>query len=165
MKIHAQAGQLEGELRAKLALANFFEFAGQEAAAHELAKDVLPKSQAMDFAPLVSHAQDLLSGQTRAERAEAWVRSQLAEDPDYSIATDPEEVLLRFARESHDALGLPPEMLPLLELEAFALRDIARERLEWCRHIDLIQDDLRARASVAQSSVASPSRCICLKFN
>jgi hypothetical protein len=164
MKIHAQAGQLEGELRAKLALANLFEFAGQEAAARELAKDVLPKAHAMDFAPLVSHAQDLLSGQTRAERAEMWVTSQLAEDPDYSIATDSEEMLLRFARESHDALGLSPEMLPLVELEAFALRDIARERLEWCRHIDLIQDDLRARVSVAQSSAASPSRCMCLKF-
>lgn len=165
MKTHAQAGQLEGELRAKLALANLFEFAGQEAAARELAKDVLPKAQAMEFALLISHAQDLLSGQTRAERVEAWVTSQLGEDPDYSLATDPEEVLLRFARESHDALGLPPEMLPLLELEAFALRYIAQERLEWCRHIDLIQDDLRARASVAQSNAASPSRCICLKFN
>lgn len=165
MKIHAQAGQLEGELRAKLALADLFEFAGQEAAARELAKDVIPKAQAMDFALLISHAQDILSGQTRAESAEDWVRAQYAEDPDYSIATDPEEVLLRFARESHDALGLPPEMLPLVELEAFALRDIARERLEWCRHIDLIQDDLRARGPATQSNAASPSRCICLKFN
>jgi hypothetical protein len=165
MKIHAQAGQLEGELRAKLALANLFEFAGQEAAARELAKDVLPKAQAMDFAPIISHAQDLLSGQTRAGRAEAWVRSQLDEDPDYSIATYPEDMVLRFARESHDALGLPPEMLPLLELEAFALREVAHERLEWCRYIDLIQDDLRARASVTLSNAASPSRCICLKFN
>lgn len=165
MKIHAQAGQLEGELRAKLALAGLFVFAKQEAAARELAKDVLPKAQAMDYTSLVSHAQDILSGHTLAEGAEEWVSAQLAEDPDYSIATDSEEMLLRFARESHEALGLPPEILPLLELEAFALRDIARERLEWCQHIDLIQEDLRARVSNVQpSAAASTPRCICLKF-
>jgi hypothetical protein len=155
MKIHAQAGQLEGELRAKLALADLFVFAGKEAAAHKLAKDVLPKAQAMDYAGPASHAQDILSGHTLAEGAETWVSAQLAEDPDYSIVTDSEEVLLRFARESHEALGLPREMLPLLELEAFALRDIAHERLEWCRHIDLIQEDLRARVSDVQSTAAA----------
>jgi hypothetical protein len=165
MKIHAQAGQLEGELRAKLALADLFMFAEQEAAAHQRAKDVLPKAQAMDYAGIASHAQDIISGHTLAEGAEAWVSAQFAEDPDYSIATESEETLRRFARESHEALGLPPEMLPLLELEALALRDIAHERLEWCRHIDLIQEDLRARVSDVQpSAAASTPRCICLKF-
>jgi hypothetical protein len=165
MKIHAQAGQLEGELRAKLALADLFNFAEQETAARELAKDVLPKARAMDYAGLVSHAEAILSGHTLAEGAEAWVSAQLDEDPDYSIVSEPEEMLLRFARESHEALGLPPEMLPAAELQAFALRDVARERLEWCRHIDLTQEDLLARVRGVQSSAASPSRCICLKFN
>src|SRR5205814_10420044 len=77
MNIHSQAGQLEGELRARLLLANLFVFTGQEAAACELAKGVLPKAQIMNYAIHVAHAQQIISGKTFLSETVAGVQADL----------------------------------------------------------------------------------------
>jgi hypothetical protein len=58
---------------------------------------------------------------------------------------------------------LPAERLPVLEREAASLRLIARERVNCCRHLNLIQD-LRHTLSPTTCYRADPSRaCVCEK--
>jgi hypothetical protein len=55
-------------------------------------------------------------------------------------ANDSDEKLRRLARLTLTAMQLPEDRLPVLERDSHSLRQIARERLGWCRHIDLLQD-------------------------
>jgi hypothetical protein len=165
MNIHSQAGQLEGELRAKLLLANLFVFTGQESAACELAKGVLPKAQIMNYAFHVAHAQEIISGNTFLSETVAQVKTDIEQDADYSIASDTDDNIRLFANECRRARNLPIERLPFLELEAFALRDIARERLDWCRHIDLDQRIVDAVDTSNGLDNTPKHTCVCLKFD
>jgi hypothetical protein len=61
-------------------------------------------------------------------------------DPDVGLANMTDEEARAFALDICEVKGIPLERLPVAELDAFALREIAKERLGWCRHIDLMQD-------------------------
>jgi hypothetical protein len=165
MNIHRQAGQLEGELRARLLLANLFVFTGQESAACELAKGVLPQAQIMNYAVHVAHAKQIISGKTFLSETVAGVKADLEQDADDSIASDTDENIRLFASECLRLRKLPIEGLPFLELEAFALRDIARERLDWCRHMDLDQRTSNAADNSKSPGNAFQNTCVCVRFD
>lgn len=68
VQLHSQAGQLEGEIRAKLMKADLLALTDQEPAAIELAKEVLPKAQAMNYVSHIEHAKDLIAEQSLFKR-------------------------------------------------------------------------------------------------
>jgi hypothetical protein len=56
------------------------------------------------------------------------------------------------------------DRLPVFEREVESHRDIGRERLNWCRHIQLIQD-LEHTRSKSTYCTRDPERyCLCEKF-
>lgn len=62
-------------------------------------------------------------------------------------------------------LDLPAERLPVLESEYSSIRDIAQEKLKWCRHIDLLQD-LRHTKHPSTHYKENPNRvCVCNLLN
>jgi hypothetical protein len=161
MKIFAQAGNLEGELRARMLLADLFELAGQQAAARSLAEHVLPRARAMGYTRVESLAQDHLSGGSMMWRLEARIRQGPGEDNDARLAAADDEEMRRFARDCLAAARLPPERFPIVERECFSLRDVAREHLRWCKHLEVIQD-LRHTRHVATHYREDPERwCHC----
>lgn len=85
------------------------------------------------------------------------------EDEDVHIADESDEAMRSVARYALTALRLPAERLPIMEREANSLRLIARERVDWCRYINLIQD-LRHTLSADTCYRMDPQRsCVCEK--
>jgi hypothetical protein len=163
--IYSQANQLEGELRARMILAELSAYAGRTEEAQEIAQDVLPKAGAMSYASLEWRARMLLDGQTVLSIYEERNKAEQAEDMDFQLAEADDDTLRTFARDVLKALDLPVERLPVMEREWHSLQDIAREKLHWCRHINLVQD-LRHSESAATHYKIDPGRwCVCEKYN
>jgi hypothetical protein len=162
IRIFARAGNLEGELRARMLLADLSDLAGQENAARSMAEDVLPRARAMGYAHIESLAMEHLSGGCLRRQLETLIR-QRSIDGDYHLAAADEEEVRRFARDCLEASGLPQERFPIVERECFSLRDVAREHVHWCRHLDLIQD-LRHTQHAATHYREDPERwCHCAR--
>jgi hypothetical protein len=115
MDIYSRAGNLEGQTRAKLLLADLFEAAGQEQAAKNLAEGAIVVARAMSYARHESHAQEYLDGQTMFRRFQVALAQREAEDEDIDRADSSDEDLRRFARHSLAVLSLPAERLPVLD--------------------------------------------------
>src|SRR6266404_763195 len=135
-----QAGNLEGELRAKMLLADLYDLIGRKADAQNIADEVLPKAKAMNYAALLGRAGDYLSGRSLQSRLEESAQPKSEEERIKSHAQQSDEELYQHAAQMLKLLDLPSERLPVMEREYESYRDIAREQLSWCRHIELIQD-------------------------
>lgn len=165
IRIYHQADQLEGELRAKITLADLLLLAGQGTRALEIAQEILPKAQAMNYAGIEERAQDHLSSNTLLHKSEAMAAERSTRDPDFSVAQYTPEMVRKSARDALRALDLPVDRIPVLEREFQSYSDIAQERLHWCRYIELHQD---IRHTLDQSTYyrRDPERlCVCTKFN
>jgi hypothetical protein len=161
--IYAQAGNLEGETRAKLLLADLFESLGHGQAARNLAEGALVAAEAMSYPRLAGHARDHLDQRTEARQFEALLAERLAVDDDVHLAGETDEVLRGVARHTLDTLGLPADRLPILEREWGYYRAIARERVDWCRHLDLIQDPRSVEEPATYYHDDPPRACRCEK--
>jgi hypothetical protein len=140
LRIYTSLGRLEGELRAKMQLADLYDLAGQRAEARSLAGEVLPQAQAMDYPHLVARAEQHLSGQSLFSHYEADLRQMNTEDFDFRLAAYDADAIHLHAIASLRVLDIPEDRLPMVERECLSLQDIARERLHWCRHIQLLQN-------------------------
>jgi Domain of unknown function (DUF4365) len=78
--IYAQADNLEGKLRAMMLIADFYDLIGREVDAQGIAREVLPKAKAMEYAATASRAQEYLSGQSPAKEMEATLREKSQEE-------------------------------------------------------------------------------------
>jgi hypothetical protein len=164
MRIYQHARNLEGETRSKLLLADLFDACGHEQAAKKLAEGAVGVARAMGYSRLESHAREYTDGRTVLQNFEAALAKRKAVDEDVHIAEECDEAMRSMARFSLASLGLPQERLPVLERDADSLRLIARERVDFCRHIGLIQD-LSHTLSPATCYATDPSRaCVCEKL-
>jgi hypothetical protein len=145
IEVFNQAGNLEGALRAKMLLADLYDLTGRKADAQEIANEVLPKAKAMNYAALIGRAEDHLSGRSLQSRLAESARPKSEEERIKSHAQEGDDELRQHAAEMLKLLDLPPERLPVMEREYESYRDIAREQLRWCRHIELIQDKRHER--------------------
>lgn len=139
-EIFSKAGQLEGELRAKMLTADLYELAGREDEAKQIAGDVLPKAQAMGYATIVARAEEHLSGQGLQSKTRGVFRKKTEEEKARGRAEKSDDQLRTDAAQMLRFLDLPADRLPALENSNFAIRRIAREQLDWCRHIELPED-------------------------
>jgi len=161
MAIYSAADQLEGELRVRIALAELLALGGQREEAEKIARDVLPKAQAMSYAAIEEKAQMLLTGNTILDFYARNVETACAEDSDFRLAGEDDESLTEFARDLLAAYELPTERLPVLERECQSFRAIAIERLNWCQHIELIENLKHTDRKDTHYKVDPSRRCIC----
>lgn len=139
-EIFSQSGKLESELRAKMLIAEFYDLNGLQSKAQEIAGEVLPKAKIMEYADLIWRAEKHLSGQSlQSEFADA-ARPRSEREKAIDSAQRSDEELSQNAAQAMRICDLPEERLPVMEREYSSYRDIAREKLNWCRHIELIQD-------------------------
>jgi hypothetical protein len=137
---YEKAGQLEGQLRAKMLIADLYELVGRETDARNVAREVLPKAEVMDYAALVERAREHLSGQGLQSRINETFRKKTDEEIQTRQSQKSDEELKANSMQTLRVLGLPSERLPVMEREYHSIRDQARERLDWCRHLNLLQD-------------------------
>lgn len=160
-RIYAHANQLEGELRAEMVKTDFLELIGEEAEAKRIARSVLPKAQAMDYQIIVSRAEDHLSGQGFRSKQDSVFAEKTEEQKVVRNANRSDEESFMYAAQALGTMDLPGERLPVVEREYFSLRDVAREQLSWCRHIDRLNDE-RHTWHPSTTYKRDPNRiCIC----
>jgi hypothetical protein len=162
--IYVRASHLEGELRAKMQMADLYLLADRQGEAQEIAREVLPKAQVMEYRMLEERAREHLAGKAAFSRLKEEVGRRRTEDEDIRWAAETDERLREFAGKVTEELGLPAERLPVVLREFFSQRDIAQEHLHWCRHLELIQD-LRHTDHPATHYRTDPERyCRCPKY-
>jgi hypothetical protein len=161
MAIYSAADQLEGELRIRIALADLLALAGQREEAEEIARDVLPKAQAMGYAAIEEKAQMLLTGNTIPDFYARNAEIANTQDSDFRLAVESDEGVREFALDLLAAYDLPQERLPVLERECQSFRAIAIERLKWCQHIELIENLKHTDRKDTLYSVDPLRRCFC----
>jgi hypothetical protein len=140
LNIYKYAGNLEGATRANLLLADLFELAGQEVAARSLAEGAIVIAEAMEYFRLASRAREHIDGKTMFRQFRARLIQRRSEDDDTHMASESDDAIRSIARYTLDSLQLPLERLPVMEREWFSQRRISRERLNYCRHLQLLQN-------------------------
>jgi hypothetical protein len=165
MEIFRLAGSLEGEIRAKLLLADFRYLSGDEKSARALAEEAMVIAQAWCYSRHEAHAREYTEGPTHFDQFLAEMKARRAQDEDLLHANDTDETLRRYANHSLESMHLPADRLPVVEKEWQSLRLIARERVSWCRHINLKQEKghtLRPETHYLRD----PERfCVCERHN
>src|SRR5262245_24516233 len=120
--------------------ADFLDLSGQQESAREIAETVLQKAKAMDYAALIERAEKQLSGESLSSLVERTVRTRSEKEKVIDQIQESDESLRQNAAQILKIIELPSDRLPVLEREYFSYRDIAKEKMDWCRHIELIQD-------------------------
>ena len=163
-EVYRVAGSLEGEFRAKLLLADLYDFCGKPERAQALAREVLPVARAMNYEKLVATAQKHVDGNTESQQFRAAVTAKLAADEDAYALDMADEDVRSMARMTWEALTIPADRLRLVEKDAFAGRSIARERRDWCRHLELTQDLTHAQRPETSYATDPERACVCGKL-
>jgi hypothetical protein len=163
IQCYRASGNIEWELRAKLLLADLAAFAGDDELAKETAGAVLPSAEAYQFDRIAKEARDHLAGDPFFRQLQ---RKFLygTKDPDDQDANLTDEGVRERVEYYLETARLPRERLPVLRREIMSLRDIARERMTWCRHLQLIQNKQHS-LSASTLYERDPERwCFCDKF-
>jgi hypothetical protein len=135
-----KAGNLEAELRSKMLLADLYELVGRQSDAQQIAKEVLPIAKIMEFANLISRAEQHIAGKALHSQLAEIARPKSEREKTVILAAASNEELRQKATQMLRVLELPPERLPIMERDYNCCRDTAREKLHWCMHIDVLQD-------------------------
>jgi len=162
IQIFEKAGCLEGSIRATLILADWYEIIDEAEKARTLAEKVVGSAQALGYSRHISHAQEHLTRQTDYGKMMALLSTPNDMDPILSSATDAE--MTRFAEDLLTSMELPKDRIQVIIQECLAMRDVAREKMEWCRHLGLQQDSHHTRSSATAYVVDPPRWCVCEKL-
>jgi hypothetical protein len=163
IQLYRRSGNVDWQLQAKIMLANFLDLIGQNDEATRIAAEVLPIAKALRLEKTVRDAEGYVNGLPFHRQKEAEFQDLIDQDPDVTIAGHDDEKIKTFARTALEAMSLPPDRLANVEKESLALRDIARAKLEWCRHITLVQDLWHTLHPSTLHSIDPQRYCICLK--
>ncbi len=158
------SGHIEWQLRAKILLADVAALIGDEALAKETAQAVLPVAEGYQFDKIAKEARDHLAGDPFFRQMERQFFSYANTDLDTREAAYSDEDVERIAGDMLAVNDLPRSRLDIMTREVMSLRDIARERVGWCRHIQLMQR-LGHTQSPATFYACDPERsCCCEKY-
>lgn len=163
LAIYSRVGSVQGECAAKLFLADLFDLLDQRQPAQSLAEAVLPIADAFNLVRQAENAREYIEGPTMFEALSARVREARGVDDDFLLAGAGDDDVRRFARDSWESLQIPANRLPIVERDCFASRTIARERVDWCRHLQLQQDLTHTHDPITCYRSDPNRRCLCEK--
>lgn len=131
-------GDVGGEIRAALLLAQWHEVNGKPAAASTAANSVRGIAEAMGLDDELRQIDTVINGNSPYRT----VLKQLANsgDLDYRHATQSDEDARRLAGFELGRLGLPQDRLPVIERAALVVRNALLEKYDWCQHFELLEE-------------------------
>lgn len=166
-KIYQQSEMIEGDVRVQLIMAQAFEIMGQLEAARNLAKGVITKAKLLGYQRHIETASEVISGDTlyskQLEAARELHTQMSTEDADISGFANEDDIkgFSDFMMETH---RIPEERRAYVIIEALCLKDLAKEKTSWCKHIE-IEQDLTHTFSPQTLYAEDPNRqVICSKF-
>ena len=140
ISLYKHADYLEGVLRTTILMANSLDLIGRVDQAKSIASEVMKIAKVYEFADILSDAEAQSVGQPLHRRMEQSLRRKASEDPDFAYANESDQELRQNARYTMEASGLPADQLPMVEKDCHCERDIARERVTWCKSINIVRD-------------------------
>ncbi len=159
--IFSKAGCTELEIWAKLNLADSLDVCGKTGDAKRIAEEVHPIAVAMGYEHQVTRA-NMHFGQTEFQKTVTSLQAQKDRDAHWAEAT--EEYIDRFAKKILAAFDLPADRLAVVHRAGLAMRDFCRERLRWCRHLDMLENEGHAVSPVTLYATDPERRCLCTKL-
>jgi hypothetical protein len=139
-EIYEQSGCIENQLRSAMLRADLHEAIGEVDEARRLASEVLPLATAMQYDTIEENARDHLAGRTLLRQFVERIEEVRYVDEDVKLAASTDEELHQLARDTVAAAGMSIDRINAVRRHHESRRAIARERLDWCRHIDLESD-------------------------
>jgi hypothetical protein len=155
------AKRYEAELRAKVLLADYLEFAGRNAEAIDIAQEVKAKAQALNYAIPLARAEEHLTGRGPLSASDAVLKPKTEVQQVMSNAAMSDEKLRLYAAQALRLYDLPADRLRVMEREYISIRESSLDTVNWCRHLERRCDDRHMQATATMFK-ADPDRiCIC----
>ncbi len=142
------AGNIEGEMRARIAICDLYEIIDDISAAKNIAGSVKPIAEALGLTEVLSLAEQHLCGKTLLQATENEMRRNRDGDQDIIASESSDEEINGMAEAAMDSFQLPRERLANVKQDFRSIRLAATERLHWCRHIGQIQNLLHVKNPV-----------------
>ena len=163
IRCYEAGDHLESGLRTKVLLADYFHLMDEKDRALDLAKLVHPIALAYRYTKIAADAERHLSGVPFFRILQEQYRSFRAQPWEFRLADQTEEGIRKSARDLMETLRLPSSQLAGMIQEVTSWRDVARERLSWCRHIDIVDGprDVNDLGMVFRADVVKT--CVCEK--
>lgn len=162
--IDAVTGCVEGKLKSEIINADILEAIGRLSEAKNLAQKILPEAEAMGFEDIARRARELIEDRSIIMEFERDIRRFKNSDPDEWFGVSSDEELHRFAETCLEAMDLPTDRLSIMERYCASLREIARERWNWCRHLEMKEDLTQTQDPARAFTVMPNRRCVCENF-
>jgi hypothetical protein len=156
-----KAKRYEAELRAKMLLADYFEFVGRQVEALALAQEVKAKAEALSYAIPLARAKDHLAGRGPLGASNEVLAPRTEEEKIISNASMTDETLQAYAAQMIRLNDLPSDRLPVMQREYESIRESSRDRLTWCKHLDRRCDDRHMRNQATMYKTDPDRICIC----
>ena len=166
--IYKQANMLEGEVRNQLIMAQAFEALGQLESAKNLAQGVISKAKSLGYKRHIKTANEIISGETlfskRLQSVRETIRRKKADEYDSSVLETDKDIedFTDFFMETYK---IPQERRKHVEMESLCMRDIAREKTQWCQHINIHQNLTHTFSPTTLYAEDPNRRVICSKFD
>jgi len=158
--IFQERGILDRELQTKMLMADVYEMIGRDGDAVRLASEVLPIAEVMGYTRIAELASETATQRSLVRQFREALRAELGDqDPRFATMTD-EQVKQR-AADIMSAFDLPASRLGVVERDCVATREVARERMLWCRHIEILQDKSHERSASTFYAQDPNRKCVC----
>jgi Domain of unknown function (DUF4365) len=165
VKLNASNGSMEGRLQVQEVQADFLELQGDRVAAKTLAAKTYSEASALGIVPIAEHAKRLLDDDTLLLQWERKYQQTRAEDGDLVHANQSDEELSRIAKQMLLSVESPPSRLDVIVELLRSFRQISRERVNWCRHLQIFEDLMKNRDPKTAYSELPTRRCHCDRFH
>jgi hypothetical protein len=166
-EIYKQANMLEGEVRIQLIMAQAFEVMGQLEPAKKLAQGVLGKAKLLGYKLHIETANQVISEKTLFSKCiqnARMVLHQKQSDEYNPLDLDSEEDIQNFTDFLIETYKIPEERRKYVVIEALCMRDIAREKSQWCKYLEIQQNLTHTFSSETLYAEDPNRRVICSKF-
>jgi hypothetical protein len=118
----------------------------------------------MGYDAIADHSLRLLNDDTLLLRWKRSYQSMQQQDFDFEKAFQIDEQMKRIADQILNSVGSPPARREVIEAHLDSFRRISRERVEWCRHIQIFEDLVAAGSHLTAYSEPLSRKCSCERF-
>jgi hypothetical protein len=155
---------MEGRLQLQEVQCDFLELQGDRNAAKSLAGKTYSEALALGIPPIAEHAKRLLDDDTLLLQWERKYEQMRAEDEDLTHANQSDEEINHVAKQMLRSMESPPARIEVVVELLRSFRTISRERLNWCRHLQILEDLTKNSDPKTAYSELPTRKCYCDKF-
>jgi hypothetical protein len=163
IRCYEATGHLEWGLRAKLLLADYLDLMNERDRALVLARSVYPVALAFRYTKIAADAERHVSGVPFFRNLQEHYRSFTTKPWEFRLAAQTEDGIRKSARDLIETLKLPSFHLGGMIRQIECWRDVARERISWCRYIELVDGPQVAKSPSLAFGEGDETIAVCEK--